>query len=149
MKKSVIKISLAFGIIVMVLLILLGLRSIDEDGTIPSYRFLDGQNPTSYKDEKIGEFYGYSFEADFNDVCLKADAELIGAGFVDRTRPGNKSSERRYYLKSRFPRGPVDIRIHYNHEHIKHSISKKGRLLTRGDWIEVEIGYWRGWLGLF
>jgi len=42
MKKFVIKISLAFVIIAIVLLILLGLRSLDGGGTVPSYRFLGG-----------------------------------------------------------------------------------------------------------
>jgi hypothetical protein len=49
MKKSVIKISLAFGIIAALVLILLGLRLIDSDVAVPSYRFLEGQNPVACK----------------------------------------------------------------------------------------------------
>ncbi len=150
MKKYIITISLACVIVIIVVLILLGLRSIDED--IPSYRFLGGRNPTACKDAKTGsvdKLYIYSFEADFNDVCLNAKTELISAGFVDRTHPGNVSSERRYWLKGSFPRGPIDINILNNYEHIEHPISKEGGLGHKDGWVNVEVRYGRGWWGLF
>ena len=147
MKKFVIKISLAFVIIAIVLLILLGLRSLDS--FVPSYRFLGGRNPTAYREfnEKSraeDKLYTYSFEADFNDVCSNAKAELISAGFVDRTLPSDKSREHTYWLKNSFPRGPVKIKIHNNHEYIELPISKDGGLGPRDGWIVVEIIYWRG-----
>jgi len=146
MKKSVIKISLAFVIITIVLLILLGLRSRDE--VAPSYRFLGGRNPVACKDGKtrnVDKYYTYSFEADFNDVCLNAKAELISAGFVDRTLPRDESREHTYWLKNSFPRGPVRIVIHNNHEYVELPISKDGALGDKNGCIVVEIAYWRGW----
>ena len=147
MKIFVIKISLVFIGITVVLLIFLGLRSIDGDGTAPSYSFLAGRNPTACKDGKtpnVDKLYTYSFEADFNDVCLNAKAELISAGFVDRTLPANKFREHRYWLKNSFPRGPVRIVIHNNHEYIE----KYSAVGPRDGCIVVEIAYWRDW-GLY
>lgn len=119
MKKFVIKISLAIIIIAVVLLIFLGLRS--RDSFVPSYSFLGGRNPTASKKANRGtedsrgkedKRYIYSFEADFNDLCLKADAELIPAGFASNTLvfknlSGNEFPYRVYWLKGRFPRGTV------------------------------------------
>ena len=151
MKKFVIKISLAFVIIIVVLLILLGLRSVDGDGTAPSYSFLAGRSPVACREVKTGSVdkcYVYSFEGDFNDfndVCLNAKAELILAGFVDRTLPRDKSSERDYWLKSNFPRGQVKINIYNNRKYIEHRISKEGVLDNIDGWIVVTIVYWRNW----
>ena len=110
MKKFVIKISLAFVIIAVALMILLGLRSRDE--VVPSYRFLGGRNPITcekWKTPNEDKRYSYSFEADFNDVCSKADAELIGAGFAGKSvvkiLSGNEPRERYYYLKKGFLAG--------------------------------------------
>jgi len=151
MKKFVIKISLAFIVIAVVLLILLGLRS--RDSFIPSYRFLGGRNPTVYKDVKtqgVNKCYYYSFEADFNDVCLSADAELIGAGFVVRTNigkslSGNEYSIRNYMQKNRFPRGPVWIVIQNNREYIENPISKRNAFVEKDGWVVVMFTYWRNW----
>lgn len=145
MKKFVIKISLAFIGITVVLLVFLGLRSREE--VVPSYRFLCGRNPTACKNGKtrnVDKLYTYSFPADFNDVCLNAKAELISAGFVDRTLPANKFREHRYWLKNSFPRGPVRIVIHNNHEYIE----KYSAVGPREGCVVVEIAYWRDW-GLY
>ena len=150
-KKLVIKISLTFVIIAVVLLILLGLLSRSED--IPSYRFLAGREPTVFKDVKtqgVDKFYAYSFEADFNDVCLKADAELIGVDFVVRTNigkthSGNEYSIRNYVQKNRFPRGPVWIVIQNNREYRKHPDSEKRAISPKDGWVVVMITYWRSW----
>ena len=118
---------------------------LSRDSFVPSYRFLGGRNPTACRDVKTGSVdkcYTYSFVADFNNVCLNAKAELISAGFIDRTLPGNESRERRYWLNNKFPRGPVDIKIHNNHEYIEHPISKKGAIGPRDGWIVVEVIYW-------
>jgi len=145
MKKYVITVSLGIIILCILLLILLGLRSREE--VVPSYRFLAGRNPTACKDGKtpnVDKLYTYSFEADFNDVCSNAKAELISAGFVDRTLPANKFREHRYWLKNSFPRGPVRIVIHNNHEYIE----KYSAVGPRNGWVVVEIAYWRDW-GLY
>jgi len=146
MKKSIAKLSLAFVIIAALVLILVGLQSLDE--VVPSYRFLGGRNPVAFRDVKTGgtdKCYTYSFEADFNDVCSNAEAELIGEGFVDGTQPGYKSRVRDYWLKNKFPRGKVWIYIHNNHEYIKHPDSKDGALGEKDGWIVVTIAYWRNW----
>ena len=150
-KKLFVKISLAIGTIAFTLLILLGLRLVDGDGTVPSYRFLAGRSPAVCVDAKTGgmdKCYVYSFEGDFNDfndVCLNADAELISAGFVDRTQPRYRSRERDYWLKGSFPRGPVWIVIRNDHAYIEYPDSKKGGLCIRKGCFVVMITYWRSW----
>ena len=148
MKKFVIKISLAFVILAALILILLVLLSHDED--IPSYRFLGGLNPAAYKefnDKSHAEdrLYIYSFEGDFNDVCTKARAELISAGFVDRTLPTEKSRMHTFWLKEFFHRNPVNIRIYNNHMYIE----KDDAIGPKDGWIVVEVGYWPGQWRLF
>ncbi len=157
MKKFYITISLVIIIVSAVLLILLGLLS--RDSFVPSYRFLGVRNPTSCKDVKIGECYYYSFEADFNDICLKADAELIPAGFVgstivddtvvDKNFSDIMSSFRVYYLKGIFPRGPIWIYIYKNRQCIKLPNSNDYTIADKDGWVEVEVRYGRGWWRLF
>ena len=158
MKKLVIKISLAFVVIAALVLILLGLLSVDGGGTAPSYRFLGGQNPIKCEKAKTGNEdrrYTYSFEADFNDLCTKAHAELAPAGFAVRSDvliiPGKKSRYRFYYLKEKFPRGPVWVYIYKNRQHIDlqnlyNNIPKSNfAVADKDDWVTVEIIYGRGW----
>jgi hypothetical protein len=155
MKKFVIKISLAFVIIAAGFMIFLGLRLVGGDGAVPSYRFLDGQYPAEYKkangkiEDSLGildKVYTYSFEADFNDLCLRADAELIPAGFVGRTGVGHtlfgpENRIRSYRKKGRFPRGSVRIWIHGIEQYSEIPLSNEYAL----DLIIVEIFYYRGW----
>ena len=148
MKKYVIKISLAFVVIAALVLILVGLRSIDGGGTAPSYRFLAGRNPIACKDlrtKDVDKMYAYSFEADFNDLCLKADAELIPAGFIDNTQPLNKSIYHDYWLRPKFPRGGIHIGIVNNHQCIEIPNSNDYSIWEREGWIAVQIFYYRGW----
>ena len=147
MKKFEITVSLGIIIICVLLMILLGLRPRDED--IPWYRFLGGRIPTFYtefheKSRAEDILYTYSFEADFNDVCLNANTELISAGFVDRTLPSENFRKHTYWLKKIFHRRSVLIVIH-NNQYIEHPISKDGALSEKDGWIVVEISYWRGW----
>jgi hypothetical protein len=151
MKKYDITASLLIIITCVLVVIFLSLRSIDGGGTAPSYRFLGGQKPMVCKkadspDDNIR--YTYSFEADFNDLCSKADAELIPAGFVGSTlvdEPffGNKG--RIYFQKERFPRGPVWVYIYDNVQCIKHTNSNNFGIAPKDGWIWVEVAYWRGW----
>lgn len=151
MKKSVIKISLAFGIITALVLILLGLRLIDSDVAVTSYRFLAGQKPVVCKKAKIGnknKRYIYSFEADFDDLWSKAYSELKPEGFIAlgivQILSGKKSKERTFHLKEKFPRGPVGINIYNNRQCIKLPNSNDYGISPRDGWVMVEIVYWRG-----
>ena len=153
MKKSVIKISLAFVIIGVILLILLGLRSIDRGGTATSYCLLGGRKPISCKDlrtKDVDKIYAYSFEADFNDLCTKADAELIPAGFWGRTivvknLSDNDSNERYYWLKQKFPRGGIYIRIVNNQQYVELPNSNDYAICEKEGWVGIQIVYYRGW----
>jgi hypothetical protein len=151
MKKFDITVSLGIIIITAGLLILLGLRS--RDSFEPSYRFLGGRNPITCEKAKTGnedKRYIYSFEADFNDVCSNAEAELIPEGFVgntvvDKIFSDNLSPFRVYYLKGRFPRGPIWIYIYKNRQCIKLPNSNDYAIADKDGWVEVEIVYGRGW----
>jgi len=155
MKKLFVKIFLTFIIIAALVLILFVLLSIDGDETLPSYRFLDGQYPAECKkangriEDSLGildKVYTYSFEADFNDLCLTADAELKPAGFVGRTVVGQtlygqENGIRSYRKTGRFPRGSVRIWIHGIEQYSEIPLSNENAL----DLIMVEIFYYRGW----
>jgi len=153
MKKLVIKLSLTFGIIAAALLIMFGLRSLNGDGTVPSYRFLAGRNPITCETRRTPDeetYYTYSFKADFNDLCSKADAELIAAGFIGKNLTGkslsvNEYITRYYWLKGRFPRGPVFININNSLQYIELPNSKKGAIGEKDGWIMIEVIYGRGW----
>jgi len=162
MKKLVTKISLTFVIIAALVLIWLGLRLIDGDGTAPSYSFLGGRSPIECKKANrrsedsrglLDRRYIYSFEADFNDLCSKANAELILAGFSSNPRviknlSGDNSHYRIYRiydLKERFPRGPVWIVIHNDIQCVKFPNSEHNGLSEKDGWVMVEVIYGRGW----
>ena len=145
MKKFDITVSLGIIILLAGLMIMLGLLS--RYSFVPSYRFLAGRNPTACREDKWGgvdKCYTYSFEADFNSICSNAEAELIGAGFIDRTLPGNESRERRYWLKGSFLHGPVDIKIFNNTQYIEDPISKGGGLGPEDGWVVVTVAFWQG-----
>jgi hypothetical protein len=162
MRKLISKIFLAFVIIAALVLIWLGLRLINEDETAPSYSFLAGQYPTECKKANgriedsrglLDRRYIYSFEADFDDLCLKADAELIPAGFSRNSRivknlSGDDSPYRIYRiynLKERFPRGPVWIVIYNDIQCVKFPNSKHNGLSEKDGWVMIEVIYGRGW----
>jgi hypothetical protein len=151
MEKYVIKTSLAFVIIAVLLLILLGLLS--RDSFEPSYRFLGGREPISSTDLKtagLDRRYIYSFEGDFNDICLKVDKELNGENFarragVGKDLSGNEHRIRGYWIPNRFPRGQVWIVIHNNLQYIELPNPKDYAIYEKDGWILVEIVYGRGW----
>ena len=85
-KRRVIKISLAIFVVVAgILLALLAVMMCDSGPEI-SLGFLDGRAMTARLEEETGKSAYrttrevYSFEADFNDVCARADAELSATG---------------------------------------------------------------------
>ncbi len=151
MRKLISKIFPACVIVIVILLILLGLRLVDGDGTVPSYRFLAGRNPIKCekaKTENEDRRYIYSFEADFNDLCSKANAELIPDGFVIKTfvvenLAGNKFPCRSYRLKGRFLRGSVFIYIYNNRQYTELPNPQKDALYMKDGWVTIEAG--RGW----
>ena len=138
MKKFISNILLVCVIVIVLLLILFVLLSHDSE---PSYRFLGDRNPIKYEKYKAGiaeRRYIYSFEADFNDVCSKAEAELFDKGFVVRTLPGDVYWEHTTLLREIFRRNPFNIRIYNNHMYIE----KDDAIGPKDGWIVVEIGYW-------
>ena len=160
MKKYAIKLSLVIVIVCVLLMIWLGLQTIDGDGTVPSYRFLEGCKPVACRDAKtegVDKCYTYSFEADFNDVRSKSDAELIPAGFssnsgVSQNLSGDNFPYRIYDLKERFPRGQVWIYIYDNRQYIDiHYLNKSVpksenyKMAEKDGWVMIEVIYYRGW----
>jgi hypothetical protein len=152
MKKFVITVSLGIIIIAAGLLILLGLRTIGGDGTVPSYRFLGDRDPMVCKKAKKGnedKRYIYSFEADFNDLCSKTYSELKPKGFtangIVRILSGKESKERNFRLKESFPRGTVSINIYNNRQCVKLPNSNDYAISPKDGWVMVEIVYYRGW----
>jgi hypothetical protein len=154
MKKSDITASLLIIITCVLLVIFLGLRLIDGDGTAPSYRFLAGRDPITCekaKTEITDKRYTYSFEADFNDICSKADAELIPDGFIGNTisidnLSGSEPLCRMYWPpRSWFPRGPVWVYIYKNRQYIKFPNSEHSAFCEKDGWVMVEVVYFHGW----
>ena len=150
-KKSDITASLVIIITCILLIILIGLRSIGGEGTAPSYRFLAGQNPITCEKVNRGiedRRYTYSFEADFNDVCSKADDELIPAGYSGNTLVGEalfSNESRIYHLNGRFPHGPVWVYIYDNCQCIKRQNSNDYALAEKDGWVMIEVAYGQGW----
>ena len=156
MKKFDITVSLGIGIIATLVLILVGILS--RGSFEPSYRFLGGRNPIKCEKAKTGNEdrrYTYSFEADFNDLCSKAHAELAPAGFAVRSDvqilSGKKFRCLFYYLKEKFPRGRIWVYIYDNRQYtdlhnLYNHIPKSNYALSDKDgWVTVEIVYGRGW----
>jgi hypothetical protein len=151
MKKFDLTVSLGIIILCVLLMIMVGLRSCDRGGTAPSYSFLAGREPITCKIANRGtedRRYIYSFEVDFNDICSKADAELIPDGFVgstgvDKSFSDNGAPYRIYYLKEKFLRGPVWINIYDKRRCIKHTSSNNYGIAPKDGWIWVEVVYWR------
>jgi len=87
MKRRVVKISLAIFVVIGILLGLLVVLLLDT-GLETSFDFLDGRTMTGPIDQAhhshIIKGEVYSFEADFNDVCAKAGAELLELGFSSK-----------------------------------------------------------------
>ena len=143
-KRRVVRVSLVCIITAIILLALSGLLSHVEGG--PSFRFLKGRKPVACRSELTArrlrsKSYYYSFPADFNDICLNARAELISAGFLDRTPPPppNKSRSCLYVLRGRFLRGIVAVLICKDHDYVGYEDSKYARLHPKDGWVTVEV----------
>jgi len=114
MKRRAVKISLVVTVAVVILLGLLVVLAWDWD-LETSFGFLDGRTMTGRIEQarnsrKITREV-YSFEADFNDVCAKADAELSALGFR-RLSEGNQEPRMRDYLRKKsFSVRWVNVRV--------------------------------------
>lgn len=81
----------------------------------------------------------YSFPADFNSVCLDADAELSSLGFVENSPPGHKPRIRRYVLRNGLPDELVHVQILDKHKLSEHSTPERVAYHYRDGWVSVEI----------
>ena len=141
-KRLLVRVSLVCIVTAIILLALSGLLSHVEGG--PSFRFLKDHKPVAYRSELTArrwrsKNYYYSFPADFNDICLNARAELISAGFLDRTHPPKKSLSRLYVLRGRFLRGQVAVLICKDHDYVGYEDPKYARLHPKDGWVTVEV----------
>jgi hypothetical protein len=118
MRKSVIKISLAIFVVVAgILLALLAVMMCDSGPEI-SLGFLDGRAMTARLEQETSKSAYrttrevYSFKADFNDVCARADAELSATGaktLLFRGYPGREVAM--YSFRSTFSGESVRVSI--------------------------------------
>ncbi|MBN2591876.1 MAG: hypothetical protein JXA81_00105 [Sedimentisphaerales bacterium] len=154
MKKSDITASLVIIITCVLLVVFLGLRSIGGDGIAPSYLFLAGREPITCKKADSPDDdrrYTYSFEADFNDICSKADDELIPEGFVGQTfdienLSGSEPLCRMYWPpRSWFSHRLTWIYIYNNRQSIKFPNSKYNAVADKDGWVTVEVVYGKDW----
>jgi len=103
MKRPVIKISLAILVVVGILLGLLAVLSRDSGPEVSLAFLSDRTLRARIKQEPGKRFHSttreiYSFEADFNDVCAGADAELSAMGFKVASSGSRGISDREYRL---------------------------------------------------
>jgi len=103
-KKRAVKIAAAAVVVVALALLGLWIWSL-EPLPVTSSRFLAGREFfRSIRTESGRPPYKIvtqtcSFEADFNDVCTNADAELLGRGFKVVVRASQRPETRRYVLQ--------------------------------------------------
>ena len=124
MKRRVIKISLAILVVVGILLGLLAVLTRDWGPEVP-FDFLAGRALTArIERNQIIQWSGhtrtvYSFEgdfADYNDVCTKADSELLAMGFT-LLPPMGDTLHTRFYLSSNVALDPcVCVGLSYRRE---------------------------------
>lgn len=152
MKRPVIKISLAIVIIIGIFLALFGLLSRDSMPTL-SFNFLRGRELTSCIKADPGRSvyrttrYVYSFEADFNDVWSKANAELSALGFVTGTFRQDEPRIREYQLRGKRNDELVTVRILDRHKLLVYSTPKSSQYSSpdrheyhyRYGWVTVDI----------
>lgn len=152
MKKSAVKRSLAFVVIVGIFLTVIGLllRNSRSGPSMPSFSFLSGRKPAFHSKNNSQTMYRitndiYSFEADFNNVCLNANAELLALGFVDTTQPILYCRE--YVFRGKLPYELVHVRISDNQkltvystpESSKYSSPERHAFHYRDGWVSVEV----------
>jgi len=152
MKKSAVKRFLAFVVIVGMVLAVIGLllRYSRPEPSMPSFSFLGDRKPAAHSKNNSQTLYRitkdiYSFEADFNEVCLNANTELLALGFVDTTQPVLYCRE--YELRSGLPYELVSVRIWDNQKLLVYSTSESSDYSSperhgfdhRDGWVSVEV----------
>ena len=152
MKKSAVKRSLAFVVIVGISLTMIGLmlHYSRTEPSMPSFSFLSGRKPTYHSTNNSHYQYSitqdiYSFEADFNDVFPNANSELLALGFVDTTDTGQW--HRDYELRSGLPYERIRVRIYKKHklsvystpESSDYSSPDRYEFYTRDGWVSVTV----------
>lgn len=158
--RRVLKVSLAGFTIIAILLALAGLLSRDTTPA-PSFRFLGDQRPISCDKPESRRspdrttVLVYVFEADFNDVCREADAELASLGFLDfQPPPPQDEGNRRYCLwnTAREERVVVDIlderRSRGLLESSGHFTAEQLAQQYKNGWVYVSVVQMRPKLGL-
>ena len=157
MKRRVLKISLAILIIVGILLGLLVALMMDS-GPSMSFGFLDGITLTARKELDPGSPYYretqylYLFQADFNDICAKADTELSALGYMkgyDNTQVPHLKVPRkmRFVLFAQKAEEFTGIEILEGHKPSADPAPKSSEYLSldrnefqvEDDWISVEV----------
>ena len=104
-KRRLIKVSLAILFVVGIFLGLLVVLMWDS-GPGTTFGFLDGRSATARINQDRGRSVyrivqeTYSFEADFNDVCDKVDAELSALGFTKLDMGSRGQHSREYRLRN-------------------------------------------------
>ena len=144
MKRSV-KIGLLAIIISVIVLTLVGVFSRHSSPRL-SYSFLGGRDPgmhikgkTKILDRNRRTRDWYCFPADFNSVCLDADAELSSLGFVENSPAGHEPRIRRYVLRSKLPDELVHVQILDKHKLSEYSTPERVAYHYRNGWVSVEI----------
>jgi hypothetical protein len=81
----------------------------------------------------------YSFPADFNIVCLDANAELSSLRFVEQALPVHEPGIREYHLRNKLPDELVRVRILDKHRLSEHSTPERPVYHYRHGWVSVEV----------
>ena len=147
MKRRVIKISLAIFVVVGVLLGLLVILSQDW-GPEMSFGFLDGRSVTARINQDRGRSVyrivqeTYSFEADFDDVCDKVDAELSALGFTRLTMSVGGQYSREYRLRNE-PLGDwLAVSVQNEHKVSTSSTAKSSEYLSPDSYEHLSMEGW-------
>jgi hypothetical protein len=103
MKRSkIIKISSIAVTLVILLVIVVLLRSQPQQTPVPAFKFLSGRAPTARIEVKKYSYrlsrFGYSFEADFNDIAADANSELSALGYVNNTHIDSYYPSVKYFI---------------------------------------------------
>jgi hypothetical protein len=153
MKKSAVKSSLVFVIIVGIFLTMVGLLlHYSRPGpSMPSFSFLGGHKPAYHYINNSYTQYSttqdiYSIEANFDDIFPEANKELLALGFVDKTSSGSGQWHRDYELRSG-PYERIRVRIYKRQKLSVYSTPKSSdysspdryEFHVRDGWISVTV----------
>jgi hypothetical protein len=153
MKKSAVRNSLVVVAIVAIFMTMIALVSHYSMpvSSMPSFNFLGDRKPAyhtmnnSQTQKRITQDI-YSFEANFDDIFLDANKELLTLGFVDKTHSGSELWHRDYS----FLNGPYEqirVRIYTRHKLSVYSSPKSSDYSSpdrhefhlRDGWISVTV----------